>query len=266
MAYLNIENELFIERHDKGTRLSSPNFEDVMLRTKVRSYAQAPAHLLAVAERIRDYIAFNFQNTVPLNISMSGKRKYTGQFPFGIVIYDGATLKPMTDGGRGERSFFVTRFGKPEGGSIPTSAFESLDNFTKYVQQVNKKLKNSQTMLNKIKPNSPLDVALNALGESIWAKLPKDKLTSNWRAVEAICKFDNPGKIISSSMILPTIKKYANIEMSDSQFEKVRKDRNKCIHWNPSFEDSISIENSANLLFQISVEITNAIIKKRGIL
>lgn len=63
VASPNGPNAIFYLVQDGKLTIVSANFESVMLKTKVKSYAVAPQHLLAVAERIRNYIAFNFQNS-----------------------------------------------------------------------------------------------------------------------------------------------------------------------------------------------------------
>ncbi len=244
----------------------SPRFEIVTLKTMVKDYANAPAHLLAVAMRIRNYVAFSFQNAIPLNITMRGKRKGPGNlFPFPIpAAFDGSTLMPLTDAGFGVHSSFITRFGKHEGSPPPQSAFESEESFTKWCKWVNENLINSQRLLDTVKTSSQLDVALNSLGEAIWAKPYKEKLICSWRSIEAICKLDNPGIKIKPPMLLNTIRKYSDSEINDLQFREIRRYRNKSVHFNPSFEESTNIQMSASLLFKISFEITNAVVQRKS--
>lgn len=66
VASPNVPNATFYPVQDGKLTIASAIFESVMLKTKVKSYALAPQHLLAVAERIRNYIAFNFQNPCPV--------------------------------------------------------------------------------------------------------------------------------------------------------------------------------------------------------
>lgn len=265
LARPKIKFESFYKDSEGELYIVTGGLDGVKLKTMVKSYADARAHLLAVANRIRNYVAFSFQNAIPLDVSMIGKRENTGQWFPVHATFEGSTLMPFTDGGIGDHSFFRTMFGSSEGSPPPSSALESEDSFKKWGEWVTERLNNSQTMLNNVSLNSPLDIALNSLGESIWAKPYKEKLMYSWRAIEAICKLDNPKKKIYSRMLLSTIRTHSDSNLSDLEFEKIRLDRNKSVHWVPSYEESTSIVESADSLFKISVEVTKSTLKEKGI-
>lgn len=92
-----------MEDKEGNIRIVPITLRKLELKTSVRNYNEARFHLLAVAERIRNYAAYVLRARLPMDFDMVGKRRDNGQwFPF-PAVFDGATHLPITDGGEIQR-------------------------------------------------------------------------------------------------------------------------------------------------------------------
>lgn len=254
-----------MEDEEGNIRIVPLGFRRLELKTFVRDYNDARFQLLAVSERIRNYVAYVLQARLPIDFNMVGKRQDNGQwFPF-PALFDGATRLPITDGGVKDIMVFRTRFGSHDGVRPPDEALKSPENLIRWTNEINNKLSQTQRLLNRIENGTPLDVAVSALGESIWAEEAKDRFSDRWRAVEAITKNDFPDCFITAQLINETIKRRAKKPISSGQFERLRILRNLSIHWKPHEKTARDIHDAAEEMFTFAYGVIESALRDAGL-
>lgn len=254
-----------MEDKEGNIRIVPLTFRKLELKTSVRNYNEARFHLLAVAERIRNYAAYVLRARLPMDFDMVGKRRDNGQwFPF-PAVFDGTTHLPITDGGVKDIMVFRTRFGHHSGVRPPDEALKSPENLVKWTNELNDKLSCTQWLLNRIESGTPLDVAVSSLGESIWAEEAKDRFSDRWRAIEAITKIDSPNCLITAQLIHETIKRRTDNPISSGQFDRLRVLRNLSIHSKPQEKIAIDIHEAAEKMCTIAYEVIESALRDAGL-
>lgn len=240
---------------------------DFILKTYVTDYQKAPYHLLAVAERIRDYTAYVCQMPIPLSFYMSGKRPDMGFPIFPLpTIYDGRTHLPFSDGGFNDVALFHTGFGSSNGLKPPLDVMESIEKLSDWSEKINTNLKRAQNLLDKIEDNSPLDIALRSVGKSHWMETVEERFTCRWKAIEAVARIDNPNSSrIHSSKLLKTIQKRVKDPLNHRDFNRLRELRNIITHNLPPHENSREIHWATDRLYLIATELIESVLKEEGI-
>lgn len=254
-----------MEDKEGNIRIVPITLRKLELKTSVRNYNEARFHLLAVAERIRNYAAYVLRARLPMDFDMVGKRRDNGQwFPF-PAVFDGATHLPITDGGVKDIMVFRTRFGSRGGVRPPDEALKSPQNLVKWTNELNDKLLLAQGLLNRIESGTPLDVAVSALGESIWTEEAKDRFSDRWRAIEAITKIDFPNCLITAQLIHETIKQRMDKPISLGQFDRLRVLRNLSVHWKPHEKIAMDIHGAAEEMYTIAYEVVESALRDAGL-
>jgi len=242
--------------------ISIKKLKELEVKTYVKDYDKATYHLLAVAEKIRNYAAYVTKARLPLTFDMVGKRRDKGFCFLPVVIFDGTTHLPLTDGGQKDISIFTTRFGPYEGVKPPSKALETFEQLNKWLKALNMKLTLAQNLLDNIKNETSLDIAVSSLGESIWVEGAKEQLTARWRAIEAITKIDHQERQIKSYMLFETLQKRAKAPLGFDEFKRLRHLRNVSTHSAPPQEQSADVHQAAYELFQLAYEITESALRE----
>jgi len=250
-----------MEDREGNIRIVPLGFRKLGLKTFVRNYDDARFQLLAVAERMRNYTAYVLRVRLPMSFDMIGKRRDNGQWlPF-PAVFDGATHLPISDGGVGDIMIFTTRFDSHRGSRPPDEALKSPENLTKWTIELNDKLLQIQQFLERIKSGTPLDVAVSALGGSVWAEEVKDKVSNCWRAIESITKNDFPNELIKAPMLYETIRRRTKKPPKMEQFERLRLLRNLSVHWKPRETQAKDMHAAAEAIYVIANEVTESALK-----
>lgn len=253
-----------VEGPDGEPRIPIFNIRYLEVRTKVESYDVAPKHILAVGERLRNYTAFTMMYPMPLDITAEGKRGSHGGFFPGYAIFDGSTLLPLTDGGFGNLSIFITRFGSHEGVKLPHDTYKSIENLRRRKAWFDHKISLTQTLLDKIPSGSNLDAAISSQGGSQWTKSAKEKFTHCMGSVEAVSRHDFRVIRTKPEMLLSTMNKRFGKIIKREEFAKLRRYRNKSIHSVLSEQESTEIHELAKDFCEASNQVLTSVLTELG--
>lgn len=255
----------FITDQEGNLKTISINLKKLEVKTWVKDYNQARHHLLAVAEKVRNYAAYAIKARLPMTFDMVGKRRDTGQWLLPLAVFDGITHLPITDGGVRDISVFTTRFGSHDGVKPPNEALENLENLSKWIKELNMNLELTQKLLDGIKDGTPLDIAVSSLGESIWAESVKERLVDCWRAVEAVARIDYGVQQTIPSLLFKTIRKRTNRQFKVNQFERLRRIRNLSTHSVPPHTQFKDIHQATDELLRLAYETVESALREAGL-
>lgn len=250
-----------MEDQEGNIRIVPLGFRRLELKTFVRNYDDARYQLLAVAERMRNYTAYVVGLRLPMSFDMIGKKRDNGQWlPF-PAVFDGTTRLPISDGGIGDTMIFTTRLGSHLGVRPPDEALKSPENLAKWTIEFDGRLLQTQRLVERIKNGTPLDVAISALGASIWAEEAKDKVLSCWRAIEAITKNDFPNGLVKAPMLYETIRRRTKKPPELKQLRGLRLLRNLSAHGEPLETQAKDMHVAADEIYAIAYEVTKSALK-----
>ncbi len=249
---------------DGEARIPIFNIKYLEVRTKVESYDMAPRHILATSERLRNYLSFTMKYPMPLDITAEGKREQMEGFLPTPTLFDGSTLLPLTDGGFGNLSIFITRFGSHEGVRLPDDTYKSIENLRRRKAWFDHKISFAQALLDHIASGSDVDAAINKLGESYWTKSAKERFTYCMSAVEAISRHDFQVIWSKPEMHLSTMNRRCGRVIEQEEFTKLRLLRDKSVHSVLSEQESAEIHGLAENICEDSHKILASVLTELG--
>lgn len=240
---------------------------DIKVKAFVEKYRDAVYRLTAVAFRIRNYAAFFTKNQHPLSITMQGSRDdHFSNTLFPMSIFDGGTHLPITDGGLGTTSFFITRFGSDNGLSLPYYPMESKEVLHSWLKDLSGRLKLTNRMLELVPGESNCDVAINCIGESFWAEEIANKLVDCWRAIEAVARQDEGKTDVKWDQIKKSIHKHAQSRPSDDNLKFLRNLRNISSHSFPKVAEFKHYHDNFGEIYHLATAVTDSLIREQGYL
>jgi len=263
------EGEYYVVGHlsiDLGNWIISKEMVNLVVRTRVSDYSEANYHLLGVAERLRNYAAFFTKRRFPMNCNMSGKRKDMGFQLFPMVIYDGATRLPMSDGGFNDVSLFITRFGPQEGLKPSSDILQDLSKLDNWLGEINQGLVTAQKALDSIESGSRFDMAIGSMGKFYWMEEAADRLRNCWISLESIAKIDFPDEWIKVHHILDSINSRLDTSVTRDQLKLFQEYRHKSVHEIPIPEEAYLVHKTANVLYRLALKTVEAELREYNII